>query len=60
MTHSHAHTAVGAAAAVARVRVQQVLGYGWPTAFSPCDSTTGFIMENANKRQPRRLGQRTT
>jgi hypothetical protein len=47
----------------------QGLGYGWPTVTSPCndpafkDSSSNemaFMAITGNKRQPRRLGQRST
>ncbi len=59
MTRTNAHITVGPTAAVARVRVQQGLGYGWPTATFPCDSSVAMAV-TSNKRQPRRLGQRST
>jgi len=37
------------------------LGYGWqPVGASPCDHADFAKAINTNKRQPRRLGQRTT
>ena len=43
---------------------QLTLGYGWPSVMSPCDDSDSanmaFMAITGNKRQPRRLGQRTT
>ena len=37
------------------------LGYGWQSVVgSPCDHADFTEATNSNKRQPRRLGQRTT
>lgn len=65
MNSTHAHITAGAIAAGARSRVQQGLGYGWPTtsasAFAtPCMNSDVFMAATGNKRQPRRLGQRST
>jgi hypothetical protein len=52
--------AAGMAAARARISGQQLdLGYGWHPAASPCDNPN-FAMAITTKRQPRRLGQRST
>jgi len=55
----HAHGTAGLAAAASRARVQLGLGYGWQMVAVPCDSTD-FAVESTNKRQPRRLGKRST
>ncbi|MCU1389431.1 MAG: hypothetical protein JWL72_2769 [Ilumatobacteraceae bacterium] len=64
----YAPNAAGHAAA-ARVRVhagvaQLTLGYGWQSVMSPCDDSVStnvaFMAITGNKRQPRRLGQRST
>jgi hypothetical protein len=46
-------------AAVARMRVQQSLGYGWHPVADPC-AISNFDMANTTKRPPRRLGLRST
>jgi hypothetical protein len=67
----HAHPEAGHDAAAARgmapfaVKPQQHgLGYGWPTVANPCVSSATSAISMAfttgNKRQPRRLGQRST
>ena len=56
---SHAHNTVGIAAVARASAAQQVLGYGWHPVTSPC-SDSAFMAITPNKRQPRRLGQRTT
>lgn len=55
----HAHGTAGLTAAATRVRVQLGLGYGWQMAALPCD-ITDFAVQSTNKRQPRRLGKRST
>ena len=59
MDRMYAHIAAGAtAAADARARVHQGLGLGWQSTF-PCENSA-FSMITGTKRQPRRLGQRST
>ncbi len=61
MDRTYAHTTAGATAADARTRDHQGLGSGWPTVTSPCVKSNNFAMAiTPNKRQPRRLGQRST
>ena len=56
----NAHHTAGATAADARMRVQHGLGYGWQMVVSPCAISDFAVATTSNKRQPRRLGQRTT
>jgi hypothetical protein len=69
----NAHQTAGLAAAAARVMasssvspVQQTgvlelgRGYGWQMVSSPCNHSDFNTAITMNKRQPRRLGQRTT
>ncbi len=52
--------AAGMTAARARISVQQQgLGAGWHPVTSPCDNSN-FAMAITTKRQPRRLGKRST
>ena len=60
---THALQTAGLTAAAVRAHVRMDLGYGWPSVALPCvtrGTTTGFAMEISNKRQPRRLGSRST
>jgi hypothetical protein len=53
--------AVGASSSVARASLmQRGLGYGWLPVANPCDHSDFAKAITTNKRQPRRLGQRTT
>jgi hypothetical protein len=58
----YAHQTAGVTAAAARVRGQLGLGNGWQmvAAAFPCANSDFAMATTSNKRQPRRLGQRTT